>query len=57
MSGIDDRLSSLKAWKGEIPNFTGISAPYERPEDAEIHLDGTQRVDDLVDIIFSRIEE
>lgn len=45
-----------KARKGEIPNFTGISAPYERPEDAEIHLDGTKPVEDLVDVLVSRIE-
>lgn len=28
-----------KARSGEIPNFTGISAPYEPPETAEIRLD------------------
>jgi adenylylsulfate kinase len=27
-----------KARAGEIPNFTGISAPYEAPEEPEIHL-------------------
>lgn len=27
-----------KARAGTIPNFTGISAPYENPENAEIHL-------------------
>jgi adenylylsulfate kinase-like enzyme len=27
-----------KARAGEIPNFTGISAPYEEPEKAEIHI-------------------
>jgi adenylylsulfate kinase len=27
-----------KARAGEIPNFTGISAPYEAPEAPEIHL-------------------
>lgn len=27
-----------KARAGVIPNFTGISAPYEAPENAEIHL-------------------
>jgi adenylylsulfate kinase-like enzyme len=27
-----------KARAGEIPNFTGISAPYEAPEKPEIHL-------------------
>jgi len=28
----------LKARKGEIANFTGISSPYEAPIDAQIHL-------------------
>ena len=28
-----------KAEKGEIDNFTGISAPYEKPENPEIRLD------------------
>ncbi|MBB2894468.1 adenylyl-sulfate kinase [Flexivirga oryzae] len=32
-----------KARRGEIPNFTGISAPYERPEDADLVLDTTDR--------------
>ncbi len=27
-----------KARKGEIPNFTGISSPYEAPEKPEIHI-------------------
>jgi len=27
-----------KARKGEIPNFTGISSPYEIPENPEIHI-------------------
>jgi len=32
-----------KARSGEIPNFTGISAPYERPDDADLTLDTTGR--------------
>jgi len=28
-----------KALKGEIQNFTGVSDPYERPEDPEIRID------------------
>jgi len=28
-----------KAYAGEIPNFTGVSDPYEAPENPEIHLD------------------
>jgi adenylylsulfate kinase len=27
-----------KAREGKIPEFTGISAPYEAPEKAEIHV-------------------
>ena len=27
-----------KARQGEIPNFTGISSPYEAPEKAEVHI-------------------
>lgn len=28
-----------KARAGQIPNFTGIDSPYERPEHAELVLD------------------
>lgn len=28
-----------KARRGELPNFTGIDSPYERPEDPELRLD------------------
>ena len=28
----------MKARRGEIPNFTGISSPYEAPETPELHL-------------------
>lgn len=31
-----------KAKRGEIPNFTGVSAPYEEPENPEIVLDTEQ---------------
>jgi adenylylsulfate kinase len=38
-----------KARAGEIPNFTGISAPYEAPEKPELVLDtGAQSVDESV---------
>jgi bifunctional enzyme CysN/CysC len=30
-----------KARAGRIPNFTGINAPYERPEAPEVRLDTT----------------
>ena len=46
-----------KAEKGEIANFTGVSAPYEAPEDPEvvIHTD-TDDVDTCVDQIVARLE-
>jgi bifunctional enzyme CysN/CysC len=31
-----------KARRGEIPHFTGISSPYEAPEDPELHIDTTR---------------
>jgi sulfate adenylyltransferase len=32
-----------KARAGEIPEFTGISSPYEEPKDAAVHIDTTGR--------------
>ena len=32
-----------KARRGEIPDFTGISSPYEAPDDADLRLDTTGR--------------
>ena len=31
-----------KARAGELPNFTGISSPYESPQNPEIRIDTTQ---------------
>ena len=47
-----------KAEKGEIANFTGISAPYEEPESPEVvvHSD-TDDVDACVDQLVSVLEE
>ncbi|AWN17529.1 adenylyl-sulfate kinase [Salinisphaera sp. LB1] len=47
-----------KARAGSIPNFTGISAPYEPPEHAEVHLhtaekDITGCVDQLVEYLIT----
>lgn len=42
-----------KARRGEIPNFTGISAPYEEPEAPELTLDTSHRtVEDASDDII-----
>jgi adenylylsulfate kinase-like enzyme len=47
-----------KARAGEIPNFTGISAPYEAPEKAEIHVRTDQSsVEECVQAIMKYLEE
>lgn len=46
-----------KALSGEIKNFTGISDPYEPPEDAEIHVNtGTEKPEDSHDKIIRTLE-
>jgi adenylyl-sulfate kinase len=40
-----------RARAGLIPNFTGISSPYETPKNAEILLDGQLRPNDLIEEI------
>jgi sulfate adenylyltransferase len=45
-----------KARRGEIPEFTGISSPYEEPADADVRVDTTGRtiedaLDDVVDAL------
>ena len=42
-----------KARRGEIPEFTGISSPYEEPEDAAVRVDTTGRTieDALADVL------
>jgi bifunctional enzyme CysN/CysC len=34
-----------KARRGELPHFTGIDSPYERPESPELRLDGSGAVE------------
>lgn len=47
-----------KARAGEIPEFTGISAPYEEPEAAEISIDtGELDVDQSVDKVIAYLQE
>ncbi len=48
-----------KARRGEIPEFTGISAPYERPESAELALNtGTVPLDEcrkkIIDYLYRK---
>jgi sulfate adenylyltransferase len=48
-----------KARAGEIPEFTGISSPYEEPDDASVRVDTTGRTieDALEDVIVALREE
>ncbi len=44
------------ASEGKIPNFTGISDPYEPPENPEIHLETSSRsADDLADQVVTHL--
>jgi sulfate adenylyltransferase len=46
-----------KARAGLIPEFTGVSDPYEVPEDADVRLDtSTMPVDDAVGVIVGHLE-
>lgn len=45
-----------KARSGEIPNFTGISAPYEEPEKPEIIVDTHKlSLEESVDYVFDKL--
>lgn len=47
-----------KARAGEIPEFTGISAPYEEPDKAEIVINSSEvSIDDATKQIFAYLEE
>ena len=47
-----------KARAGEIPEFTGISSPYEVPEDADVRVDTTGRtIPDALDDVIVALKE
>jgi adenylyl-sulfate kinase len=47
-----------KALKGEIQNFTGISDPYEAPENAEVVVDTeTESLEESVGKVLAKLEE
>jgi adenylylsulfate kinase len=47
-----------KARRGEIKEFTGISAPYEEPENAEVHIKSAETsVEDAVKQIVEYLNE
>ena len=48
-----------KARRGEIPEFTGVSSPYEEPDDADVRVDTTGRtieeaLDDVIEALAER---
>jgi sulfate adenylyltransferase len=47
-----------KARRGEIPEFTGISSPYEEPADADVRVDTTGRsIEDALDDVLVALRE
>ncbi len=46
----------VKARAGKIPEFTGVSAPYEEPEKAELIVDTSGSVDDSADQVVAWLE-
>ena len=47
-----------KARRGEIPEFTGISSPYEEPTDADVRVDTTGRtIDDALGDVVDALAE
>ena len=52
----DPKGMYARARRGEIPNFTGISSPYEPPERADIHLDAGERsAEELADEVLEKL--
>ena len=47
-----------KARKGEIKNFTGISSPYEKPEEPTVRIDTSETsIEEALEILVSKIEQ
>jgi len=47
-----------KARRGEIPEFTGISSPYEEPDDADVRVDTTGRtIEEVLDDVLDALAE
>ena len=47
----------VKARRGEIPDFTGISSPYEAPEKPEIHIKDELGIEESADIIVRYLHD
>jgi sulfate adenylyltransferase len=47
-----------KARRGEIPEFTGISSPYEEPKDADVRVDTTGRtIEEALDDVIAGLRD
>lgn len=47
-----------KAREGRIPNFTGISSPYEAPKNADIVIDTSrQSLEESADLVLQALEK
>lgn len=47
-----------KARKGEIKNFTGISAPYEKPEEPSVRIDTSiTSIEEALELLIAKIEQ
>jgi adenylylsulfate kinase-like enzyme len=47
-----------KAFAGEIENFTGVSDPYEAPQDPEVRVDSeSQTVDESLAAILAHLQQ
>ncbi|MCF8549242.1 MAG: adenylyl-sulfate kinase [Pontimonas sp.] len=55
--GRDPKGLYKKARAGEIPNFTGINAPYEEPPHPDLVVDGAGKLKDQVRKVLSLVED
>jgi adenylylsulfate kinase len=53
----DTKGMYARARRGEIKEFTGISSPYEAPENAELVIDTTRPLDKCVEQVLSCLKE
>ncbi len=45
-----------KALDGKLPNFTGVTAPFESPENPDLRLEGQREPDELVQQVLDFLE-
>ena len=47
-----------KARNGEIPNFTGITSPYEAPENPDMEVNTQEiSIEDAVNLMIEKLEK